>query len=194
MYKTVFDTPIIKPFLQPIARSLFKLNGWKIVDRSTGSKKYILIGAPHTSNWDFPMFLLIMMELNLKAYWLGKHTLFNWPFGALFHWLGGLPVDRTRSTNIVQQCVDYFAAEDALIIANTPEGTRSRVDRWKTGFYHIATGAGIPIALGYLDYRKKEGGIAGLFQPTGDIDADMKTIKAFYRNVSGKHSHRYDKT
>lgn len=176
-----------------VARTTMKVIGWRAVDRSEGQKKYILIAVPHTSNWDFPMFLLITLAMDLKTYWLGKHTLFRWPFRGVFRWLGGISVDRTKSTNMVQQCIDHFDSTSNLIIVNAPEGTRSRVNKWKTGFYHIATGAKVPIAMGFLDYKKREGGIIGMFQTTGEIDSDMESIKEFYANISGKHTQQFVK-
>ena len=171
-----------------VSLSILKIIGWKAVNKSEDKKKYVVIAAPHTSNWDFPLFLIVAFALNMKAYWLGKHTLFKWPFRGLFRWLGGIPVDRTKKTNLVQQCVNHFNATTDLVIVNAPEGTRSKVHEWKTGFYYIATGAGVPIAMGFLDYKKKKGGIDGLFQPTGDIDSDMKIIKEFYAGISGKNT------
>ncbi len=185
MQKTVFDNPIIKSFLKMLSCVIMKVVGWKTVDQSEGQKKYILIAVPHTSNWDFPLFLLIVSALDIKTYWLGKSSLFKWPFGGLFRWLGGISVDRSKNTNMVQQCVDHFNSTTELIIVNAPEGTRSRVEKWKTGFYHIANGANVPIALGYIDYKKKEGGITGVFQPTGAIDADIESIKEFYADIYG---------
>ena len=174
-----------------VSRSILKIIGWKTVDKSEYRKRCVVIAAPHTSNWDFPLFLIVAFALDMKSYWLGKHTLFKWPFGGFFRWLGGIPVDRTKKTNVVQQCVNHFNAATDLVIVNAPEGTRSKVYEWKTGFYYIATGANVPIALGFLDYKKKEGGIAGLFQPTGDIDSDMKIIKTFYANIVGKNTKQF---
>lgn len=191
MHHTVFDTPVIRPFLKMVSRSILKVIGWKTVDKSEGRKRYIVIAAPHTSNWDFPLFLMIAFALDMKAYWLGKHTLFKRPFRGFFRWLGGIAVDRTKKTNMVQQCVDHFNSTTDLVIVNAPEGTRSKVQRWKTGFYYIAIGAKVPIALGFLDYKKKEGGIAGLFHPTGSIDSDIRSIKDFYANISGKNTKQF---
>ena len=193
MHYTVFDTPVIKPILKMISCSILKILGWKTVNRDEGRKKYLLIAAPHTSNWDFPMFLIVAFAEDLTAYWLGKHTLFKWPFRGIFRWLGGIPVDRTKKTNTVQQCVEYFNNAKEMIIVNAPEGTRSRVHIWRTGFYHIATGADVPIAFGFIDYKRKEGGIAGLFHPTGDVDADIKTIREFYADISGKNKEQFVK-
>ena len=176
-----------------ISRFILNILGWKTVNRDECRKSYLLIAAPHTSNWDFPMFLIVAFAEGLTAYWLGKHTLFKWPFRGLFRWLGGISVDRTKKTNTVQQCVEYFNSTKDMIIVNAPEGTRSRVHKWKTGFYHIATGANVPIAFGFIDYKKKEGGIAGLFHPTGDVDADIKTIRGFYADISGKNEKQFVK-
>ncbi|MCK5681473.1 lysophospholipid acyltransferase family protein [bacterium] len=189
MHYTVFDTPILMPLLRVIARFILSVLGWKVVNRDEGLKRYVLIAAPHTSNWDFPMFLVVAFAYEMRAYWLGKHTLFKRPFQGLFRWLGGISVDRTRKTNVVQQCVDHFNSSSEMVIVNAPEGTRSKVNKWKTGFYYIATGAKVPIAFGFLDYKKKEGGIAQLFYPTGNIDSDMKTIQNFYANISGRKPH-----
>lgn len=193
MHYTVFDTPVIKPFLRVTAHIILKIIGWKTVNRSGKETKYLLIAAPHTSNWDFPLFLLLTLAMDIKTYWLGKHTLFKWPFEALFRWLGGISVNRTRNTNMVQQCIDHFDSTTDLIIVSAPEGTRSRVNKWKTGFYHIATGADVPIGLGYLDYKKKEGGIMGMFKSTGNLDSDLKTIKEYYANISGKNIQQFSK-
>ena len=156
MHHTVFDTPIIKPFLKMVSLSILKIIGWKAVDKSEDKKKYVVIAAPHTSNWDFPLFLIVAFALNMKAYWLGKHTLFRWPLRGLFRWLGGIPVDRTKKTNLVQQCVNHFNATMDLVIVNAPEGTRSKVHEWKTGFYYIATGAGVPSLWDFLITRRKK--------------------------------------
>ncbi len=193
MHYTVFDTPVIKPILKAISCFILKALRWSAVNRDEGCKRYVLIAAPHTSNWDFPLFLVIVFAQDMTAYWLGKHTLFKWPFGGFVRWVGGISVDRTEKANMVQQCVEYFNSTTEMVITSAPEGTRSRVQKWKTGFYYIATGANVPIALGFLDYKKKEGGIAKLFHPTGDIDSDIKTIREFYANISGKNTEQFVK-
>ncbi len=193
MHYTVFDTPVIKPILKAISCFILKVLGWSSVNRDEGYKRYVLIAAPHTSNWDFPLFLIIVFAQDMTAYWLGKHTLFKWPFGGFVRWVGGISVDRTKKANMVQQCVEYFNSTAEMVITSAPEGTRSRVHKWKTGFYHIATGANVPIALGFLDYKKKKGGIAKLFRPTGDVNSDIKTIREFYANISGKNTEQFVK-
>lgn len=191
MHYTIFDTPMIKPIFKVLSIMLLKIMGWKVVDRFERPPKFFVIAAPHTSNWDFPMFLSIAFVLDIKAYWMGKHTLFRRPFGVLFRWLGGLPIDRSLRTNTVQQCIDLFRENNRLVLANAPEGTRKRVETWKTGFYHIAVGAGVPVAFAFLDYGKREGGIGGHLDPSGDYGSDMTKIMGFYSTVRGKHPENF---
>ncbi|MFD2448683.1 lysophospholipid acyltransferase family protein [Vogesella fluminis] len=149
----------------------------------------MLIGAPHTSNWDFPLTLMFCFAARARIYWMGKHTLFSGPLGPLMRWLGGVAVDRRQSNSLVEQMVAEFNRREALVLTVPPEGTRSRVTEWKSGFYYIALGAGVPIALAYLDYPSKCGGILAMYQPSGDVAADMPQIRAFYRDVTGRHPH-----
>jgi len=118
---------------------------------------------------------------------MGKEAIFRWPFKGFFKWLGGIPIDRSKSSNVVSQSIQLFHQNEKLILAIPPAGTRKKVKKWKTGFYHIANGANVPIVLGFLDYRRKVGGIGPVVYSTGDIEADMKTIRAFYDSVTGKY-------
>jgi len=163
------------------------LTGWRISGRLPQAPKMVLIAAPHTSNWDLPYMLFAAFALRAKVYWMGKDAIFGWPFGRLFKWLGGIPIDRSKANNVVAQSIDHFACNENLILAVPPVGTRKRVLNWKTGFYHIAYGAGVPIALGFLDYKNKIGGVGPILHPTGNIDADMVEIRAFYQDISGKY-------
>jgi 1-acyl-sn-glycerol-3-phosphate acyltransferase len=135
---------------------------------------------------------MICFALRLKVYWMGKSSLFPPLLGAIMRWLGGIPVDRSRAGNLVQGTVDAFNKAERLTVIVPPEGTRSKVTHWKTGFYYIAQGAGVPIALGYLDFHKKEGGIGRMFQPSGDIAADMVEIQDFYAGITGKNPGKFD--
>ncbi|MBU0465171.1 MAG: 1-acyl-sn-glycerol-3-phosphate acyltransferase, partial [Proteobacteria bacterium] len=150
---------------------------------------YILIGAPHSSNWDFVFFLLIVFKFKITAHWMGKHTMFKWPFKWLLKRLGGISVYRSEQGNIVQYLTDVFEKSKELIIAIAPSGTRKKVVKWKTGFYHIACQAKVPIVFGFIDYKQKITGIGPVFHTSGDINADMKLIRAFYAEFSGKHPH-----
>jgi len=184
---TIFDTPVLKTLLRWFSILFFKIAGWRTKGRLPDIPKFVLVGAPHTSNWDFPYSLFIIFIFKTKIYWLGKEALFRMPFKWFFKWLGGIPVDRSKSSNIVAHLIQQFHQNDKLILTITPAGTRKMVKKWKTGFYHIANGANVPIALGFLDYRLKTGGIGPVISPTGDIEADMKTIRAFYDGISGKY-------
>ncbi|MEX0963565.1 MAG: lysophospholipid acyltransferase family protein [Pseudohongiellaceae bacterium] len=185
MRTTVFSTPIITPLLRFIAILILKLIGWKAVGSSVSVPKYVLIGAPHTSNWDFPLMLLVVLKLRLRVYWMGKHTLFPFPFSGFMKWLGGIPIDRAKSHNVVYQTVNQFKTQENFVVLIPPEGTRSKVAKWKTGFYHIANNAGVPILMGYVDADKKEGGFADFFYPTGELEADMEKIRTFYAQKKG---------
>jgi 1-acyl-sn-glycerol-3-phosphate acyltransferase len=174
-------------FLRWFSLMALKIAGWRTHGRLPATPKFVLVGAPHTSNWDLPYTLCIIFVLRGKIYWMGKESLFRPPFKRFFKWLGCIPIDRSRSKSVVAQTIEQFHQNEKLILTISPEGTRSRVKKWKTGFYHIANGANVPIALGFLDYQRKTGGIGPLISPTGDIDSDMKNIRAFYDGVTGKH-------
>jgi len=147
----------------------------------------VLIGAPHTSNWDFILMLLAMLILRLEVHWMGKDSLFAFPFGGFMKWLGGIPIDRSSNHNTVDQIIMQFEQHDELIVLVPPEGTRSKVEKWKTGFYHIANGADVPILLGFIDAGKKEMGFGPMYQPTGDIEKDLPEIQAFYKTKQAIH-------
>jgi 1-acyl-sn-glycerol-3-phosphate acyltransferase len=184
---TIFDTPVINTLFRWFSILFLKIAGWRIKGRIPDIPKFVLVGAPHTSNWDFLYGLFIIFVFKTKIYWLGKDSLFRMPFKWLFEWLGGISIDRTKSTNTVANSIKQFRQNNKFILAIAPAGTRKRVKRWKTGFYHIANGAKVPIVLGYLDYRLKTGGIGPVIFPAGEIEADMKTIRAFYDGVIGKY-------
>lgn len=179
----------LKPnkFIAWIGSFFLKILGWRVEGKVPDIKKYVIIAAPHTTNWDFPITLAMTFVLKMKIYWMGKAAIFRWPFGSAGLWLGGIPIDRSQSLNVVEQSVRAFKEMDNLIMVIPPEGSRKKVSYWKTGFYHIAEGAKVPIVLGYLDYRRKVGGIGPTFYPTGRIEEDMQKIKAFYANVTGKY-------
>ena len=192
MHYTIFDTPVINVLMHWLARLALRLTGWRIIGGAPAAPKYVLIGAPHTSNWDFPVALMVCFALRLRVYWMGKASLFPPLLGSVMRWLGGIPVNRERSSNLVQATVDAYNGNQRLIVIVPPEGTRSKVTQWKTGFYYIAQGAGVPIALGYLDFRRKEAGLSRMFEPTGDIAMDMVEIQAFYAGVTGKNPGKFD--
>ena len=185
MRTTIFSTPIVTPLLRLLAISILKVVGWTSIGSKVSIPKYVLIGAPHTSNWDFPLMLMVVLELRLQLFWLGKHTLFPFPFSGFVKWLGGIPINRTKSHNVVYEIVDQFKNNDNFVVLVPPEGTRRKVSEWKTGFYHIANNAKVPILMGYVDAENKEAGFADFFYPTGDLENDMKEIRGFYAGKKG---------
>ena len=194
MHHTIFDTPVVNFILRWLSIGFLRLTGWSVVGSlPPGAAKSVLIAAPHTSNWDLPYTLMVAFSLRLNVYWMGKSSLFKPPFGTLMRWLGGIPVDRAQNNNLVAaSSAAISCAAGPLQLIVPPEGTRRNTRYWKTGFYHIAQGAGVPIVMAYLDYDKKVGGLGPVFKPTGDIDADMRVIKAFYAGVQGKNPDQFD--
>ena len=174
-------------FSQSLAKVILRLISWRLEVIYPAAPKYVLIGAPHTSGWDLFYALLLKYGAGIKMHWIGKDTLFRWPLGVILRWLGGIPVNRRSKNNFVQQVVDTFDKREEIVVAMAPEGTRSRTQYWKTGFYYIALGAEVPIALGFIDYRRKVVGIGPTITPSGDLQADFPQFKAFYKGISGRH-------
>ena len=165
---------------------LFKIFGWHLSEKELPDvDKAVLIFAHHTSNWDFPTMLAAKFAWNIQVRYLGKHTLFKPPFGWFFKSLGGIPVERSKANNTVDQVVDIINKEDRCLLALSPEGTRSYTDYWKTGFYQIARGANVPIIMFYLDTRTKTIGFSDPFQTTGDIEADFQHFAEYYKDFKG---------
>lgn len=184
-HSTLLNTRWLQRVLQPLAAFLMRLSGWQLLGEVPTLKRYVLIAAPHTSNWDFVLMVLAVLKANIDLHWMGKHSLFRPPFGGLMRWLGGLSIDRSKANNVVSQMVDIFAQRDDLILLITPEGTRSQVDRWKTGFYLIAHGAGVPIVPAYVDGERRTITFGEAFMPSGDLDADLPKIQARYAGLRG---------
>ena len=180
----------IRPFTQLLAQFILRLITWKLEINIPAARKYVLIGAPHTSNWDFVYFMLLKYSTGIGFHWVGKDSLFRWPLNWLMRKLGGIPVNRSSKNNFVGQVVDAFNRMDDLVVAISPEGTRSNTHQWKTGFYYIALGAKVPIALGFIDYREKVVGIGPTLIPSGNIEADFSDIREFYAPFTGKHPAR----
>jgi 1-acyl-sn-glycerol-3-phosphate acyltransferase len=174
-------------FSQSLAKVILRLVSWKLDVTHPPAPKYVLIGAPHTSGWDLFYALLLKYGSGIEMHWMGKDTLFRWPLGVLLRWLGGIPVNRRSRNNFVQQVVDVIDKLDEVVIAMAPEGTRSKTKYWKTGFYYIASGADVPIALGFIDYGNRVVGIGPTLTPSDDIQADFQQIKAFYAGIDGRY-------
>lgn len=173
--------------MQRFGSFFLKLFGWKIVGQLPQEKKYVVVVAPHTSNWDFMVGLFARFAVGVKIHFLAKDQLFFFPLGPILKILGGAPVDRSKKNNNVDKVVELFRSRDEFKLAITPEGTRGRVTRWKAGFYYIACKAEIPLALVALDYATKEIRLREAFYPSGNIDQDFPEILNYYRSINGRY-------
>jgi 1-acyl-sn-glycerol-3-phosphate acyltransferase len=172
--------------LQTFARSLLERKGWKVVFEPLPAPKGLVVVYPHTSNWDFIVGVLYKFAVGLPANWVGKDTLFRWPLGPLFERIGGIPVNRRERSGFVQSLLEEFQRRESMWLALAPEGTRSPVDHWKSGFYRIAVAAGLPVGLGYIDYGTKTVGIDTYLTLSGDPEADMARLRHFYADKRGR--------
>lgn len=172
---------------EQIGKAFLAATGWEAVGEVPKAKKYVLIAAPHTSNWDFPYTIAAAFALGVDIRWLGKKQLFEGPLGPLLLALGGVAVDRSQANNLVERLADRFAECDELALTVPAEGTRSKGEYWKSGFYHIARRAQVPIALGFVDFGRKQVGFGPLIHPTGNVREDMDRIRAFYATKTGMH-------
>ena len=160
---------------------------WRLEGETELPAKFVFIAAPHTSNWDLPHMLATAYVLRVRISWLGKHTLFTGLLGRLLRALGGIPIDRRIPQNTVDRIAELFNSASSLILAVPPEGTRRKTEYWKSGFYHIARRAGVPIGFGFLDYGRRCCGVGGFLNPTGDIHGDMDKVRAFYKDMRAKY-------
>ncbi len=174
-----------------IGRAVLTLGGWAFEGTVPAGRRYVLIAAPHTSNWDFIYTMAIMWSLDIRLTWMGKASLFVFPLGVLFRAMGGMPVRRDLRSNVVEQSAARFADGRDLVLAVAAEGTRDRGTTWRSGFYHIARLADVPILPGYLDYARRRGGFGPELRLTGDVRADMDVVRAFYADKVGRHPERF---
>jgi len=196
MQRTIFTTPILNTLLRAFSIGFLKVTGWRVEGALPAhAARSVLIAAPHTSNWDLPYTLMVAFALRLNIRWMGKQSIFRAPFGGVMRWLGGISVNREQSTNLVAASAKAIREADGpLQLIVPPEGTRSKTRYWKTGFYYIAREAQVPIVMAYMDYERKISGLGPLFEPTGDVDADMAAIKAFYAPFKGKNAAQFEST
>lgn len=193
MHRTLFTTPVVNTLLRAGSRAFLKLNGWTVQgELPANAHKAVLIAAPHTSNWDLPYTLMVALSLRLNIYWMGKQSIFRFPFGPLMRWLGGIPVDRSKNNSLVSASAAAIVAADGPVqLVVPPEGTRGKTRHWKTGFYFIALEADVPIIMAYMDYHRKVSGLGPVFTPSGDVEADMAVIKQFYAGVKGRNADQF---
>lgn len=192
MRTTIFNTPLLSPILRFISIVILKLTGWKTVNRLPEvPRKAVIIAAPHTSNWDFALFLLVVFALRLNLNVLIKHSVFWFPLGAFLRYCGAVPVDRRAAGARVKNLANTFTQYDDMLLLITPEGTRSPRTHWKTGFYHMAESANVPIILAFVDIKTKSAGLHEMMLPSGDVEADMEKVYALYDGFSGLRPTNY---
>ncbi len=172
--------------LRAFGTFVLSVMGWRIEGTPPNLPKLIIIVAPHTSNWDFVVAMAAALALDLRVHWLGKHTIFRRPFGVTLRKLGGIPVDRFARQGVVAQVVEAFRAHDRFVLGLSPEGTRKKVARWRTGFYNIARAANAPILAVALDFERKAVVIGPLFEATGNLEDDVEKMRAFFAPIKGK--------
>lgn len=175
------------PLARLAGRLYLRACGWRVAGALPPGRRAVVIAAPHTSNWDLPYMLAVAWALGARPAWLGKRELFRGPLGALLRWLGGIPVDRSAPQGLVAAAVARFADADELFLVIPPSGTRARAPFWRSGFYHVARGAGVPIACAFLDYGAREGGVGLTLAASGDVASDMDRIRAFYATKRARH-------
>lgn len=180
--------------LRFLAMVILKLGGWRIDGHLPVNRKIVVVGGPHTSNWDFVLLLMCTLHLRVRTNWIGKDALFKPPHGWIMRRLGGISVDRSKASDTVSQVVDYCNSRDNLILVITPEGTRGKVAKWKSGFYWIAHGANLPIMVFYTDYGRKVCGVGPVMYPTGDYEKDVVKIRNFFQSVTPKNPDRIPKS
>jgi 1-acyl-sn-glycerol-3-phosphate acyltransferase len=174
-----------------LASRLLALAGWRVAGALPPCPRFVVIVAPHTSSWDFIFAVLAMFATDLRISWLGKHTIFRFPFGPILRWLGGEPLDRSAPGSTVGSALERFRAREQWVLGLAPEGTRRRVDHWKTGFHRIASKAGVPIVPVWIDYRAREVGIGAAFSPGPDEAADVTALRGVFRKEMARHPERF---
>lgn len=179
------------PLLRFIGRSILFCCGFKLDVKLPNEPRFVLLLAPHTSNWDFALALATVTAVDLRANWFAKHTIFKPPFGAFFRWIGGIALDRDSPRAALKQIVTAFKDNQQLVFCIAPEGTRKRIEKWKPGFYLIASAAKVPILCGYVDYGRKVCGTGLVVHPSGDYAADIEKIQAFYRTITPKFPEQF---
>lgn len=175
---------------QALGKLGLRVFGWTMADPIPPERRFVLIAYPHTSNWDYVFMILSAWAYGTPLHWLGKQELFKSPLGPFFRWTGGIPVDRSKAGNLVAQAIERFAAEPDFILVVPPSGTRKDQPYWKSGFYQIAVGAGVPINLATMDYLHRRAGYGPNYMPTGDPKVDMDHIRSYYAVTHGKYPER----
>jgi 1-acyl-sn-glycerol-3-phosphate acyltransferase len=176
---------------QWLARCLLRLLGWTLVGDKPTQQRYVLIAAPHTSNWDFPLMLAFAAAFDIKVTWMAKHSLFFPPLGWVLRAMGGMPIVRHQNQNVVDAMVETFSRAQQLVLVVPTEGTRARSEHWKSGFYHIARQARVPIVPSFLDFGQRRGGFGPAMETSGNVVADMQLFRDFYAGMQGKFPRQF---
>ncbi len=173
--------------LKALSKLLLGIIGWHTVFAAPPGPKWILLAYPHTSNWDFPLGMLFSAQHGVFVHWTGKDTLFRWPVGRLLRKLGGIAINRRQSNGMVAQLVETFRTQENFHLCITPEGTRKKTEHWKSGFYRLAMETGVPIGLGFFDYKNKRIGVEHWITLSGDEEQDLALLRSIYADKTGFH-------
>jgi 1-acyl-sn-glycerol-3-phosphate acyltransferase len=184
--RTFHDLAWFVTLLRTVSGLVLRLWGWQVVGQRPVADRFVVVAAPHTSAWDVPLMLAAALQVGVRLHWLGLSSYFRWPVAGLLRWLGGVPVDRGPAAARVQQGARLIAAYERIGVAFSPEGSRHLVPHWRTGFYHLAVVAEVPVVLTSLDFRHRRATIGPPLVPSGDIEADMAVVRAFYDGVEGR--------
>ena len=179
------------PLVAGFGRLMLTMRGWKIEGNFPDCAKFVMIVAPHTSNWDVPVGLMAKFALRLKCRFIAKHSLFWWPLGAILRAVGGIPINRAAASDFVDDTVRIFSARKELVLIITPEGTRAKVERWKSGFHRIARAVGVPVVLVVFDYNRKVVRLGPAFSATDDYERDLAAIQSHITASMARHPERY---
>jgi 1-acyl-sn-glycerol-3-phosphate acyltransferase len=185
--RTFYDLSAVVAVLRIVSGAALRLRGWRVEGQRPDAPRFVVVAAPHTSAWDVPLMLAAALQVGIRLHWLGASYYFKRPVAGLLRWLGGVPIERGRTASRVQTTAELMAAYDRIGVAISPEGSRKLVPHWKTGFYHLAVAAEVPLVLTSLDHRHKRATIGPVLMPTGDIEADLVDVRAFYEGVEGRY-------
>lgn len=185
------ETRVASPWVAWVGRMIYRALGWRCRGETPTQAKFVILAAPHTSNWDGFFLLLAAAILRLRFSFFGKDTLFRGPLGWFLRRMGGIPLDRSRNQSLVTQAVRWFDTHESFALGVAPEGTRKLTEGWKTGFHHIALQAKVPVLFGYIDYAKKEAGILPeILIPSDDVERDFEILRRCYGPLEGRHPER----
>lgn len=186
-HRTIYDVGWMVSVMRWLSGTVLRLRGWSIEGSPPVHQRFVLVAAPHTSSWDVPLMVACALQFRLPVHWLGLNSYFRWPIRALLRFFGGVPISRGPAAERVRDAAELLARPGSMVVAISPEGSRSAVPRWRSGFYHLAVAAGVPMVLTALDHRDRTARFGPVVEPTGDIEADLEVFRAFYAGVEGRY-------